>query len=429
MYQKLIFLFVFSLFLLSAGRQVHSQTEVLWSKNYYYITGVKFSKDGQTVLIASKDTVYLFDAYTGEPTMYENVHLPVINREILHIDISNDGTNFGALYSDTIRIWNYHSGEIINTLYIPVAGTFKFINNSRHFITKKWFDEENKWGFIIYDYDNGEEIKSGLAPNLTGITAFSNDDRYLAYATPGSSSFGIVLWDIETMKTITTLGYTSGIARDIAFSPDGKYLGVTDSDGYIKVWDLKTKEKIVDMLHTDAPGKNLFANQIIFSKNSDYLFVGGGYDNIKTTKVWKVPSFEFLHIYEHPYGAASNYQGIDISPDDSLLALIHNSRLLYVVKTDFSLSGILKNDIENDTIVFPNPIKDLLTIEFEVPFSKNTQIKIYDTAGLLMELLSSNDLPITSYTLTYNCSHLPAGKYFITIEQDDFFKTYSFVKL
>ena len=426
MQTNLIFLFVLSLFLLSAGTQVHSQTEVLWSKKFHDLGGVKFSKDGQTVLIAEADTVYLFDAYTGEPTMYEKVHLPVINREILHIDISNDGTNFGALYSDTIRIWNYHSGEIINTLYLPVAGTFKFINNSRHFITKKWFDEENKWGFIIYDYDNGEEIKSGLAPNLTGITAFSNDDRYLAYATPGSSSFGIVLWDIETMKPITTLGYVNALVNDIAFSPDGKYLGVTDSDGYIKVWDLETKEKIVDMLHT---GKNSFANQIIFSKNSDYLFVGGGYGNIKTTKVWKVPSFEFLHIYEHPYGAASNYQGIDISPDDSLLALVHNSRLLYVVKTDFSLSGILKNDIENDTIVFPNPVKDLLTIELHNPILNTTIVKIYDSKGVLIEQISNNKLTIGSTTLSYNCSHLPAGAYFIIIEQDGNFKQYSFVKV
>jgi WD40 repeat protein len=424
MYQKIMFLFVLSLFLLSAGTQVHSQTEVLWSKNYYYITGVKFSKDGQTVLIASKDTVYLFDAYTGEPTMYENVHLPVINREIANIDLTSDGKYFAAAYSDTIRIWEYHTGEIFKTLYDVGRGWFAFLNNEKQIITAH---RDSGVYLSVYDIVDFKEIKRGSNNQDFRSLSISNDKRFIAFQE--QYSLKIVLWDIETMKPITTLGYTSGIARDIAFSPDGKYLGVTDSDGYIKVWDLKTKEKIVDMLHTDAPGKNLFANQIIFSKNSDYLFVGGGYDNIKTTKVWKVPSFEFLHIYEHPYGAASNYQGIDISPDDSLLALIHNSRLLYVVKTDFSLSGILKNDIENDTIVFPNPIKDLLTIEFEVPFSKNTQIKIYDTAGLLMELLSSNDLPITSYTLTYNCSHLPAGKYFITIEQDDFFKTYSFVKL
>jgi WD40 repeat protein len=424
MYQKIIFLLVFSLFLLSAGRQMHSQKDVLWSKNYYYITGVKFSKDGQTVLIASKDTVYLFDAFTGEPTMCEKVHLPVINREIANIDLTSDGKYFAAAYSDTIRIWEYHTGEIFKTLYDMGRGWFAFLNNEKQIITAY---RDSGVYLSVYDIVDFKEIKRGSNNQDFRSLSISNDKRFIAFQE--QYSLKIVLWDIETMKPITTLGYTSGIARDIAFSPDGKYLGVTDSDGYIKVWDLETKEKIVDMLHTDAPGANLFANQIIFSKNSDYLFVGGGYDNIKTTKVWKVPSFEFLHIYEHPYGAASNYQGIDISPDDSLLALIHNSRLLYVVKTDFSLSGILKNDIENDTIVFPNPIKDLLTIELQNPILNTTIVKIYDSKGVLIEQISNNKLPIGSTSLTYNCSHLPAGKYFITIEQDDFFKTYSFVKL
>jgi WD40 repeat protein len=424
MYQKLIFLFVFSLFLLSAGRQVHCQTDVLWSKKFHDLGGVKFSKDGQTVLIAEADTVYLYDAYTGEPTMYEKVHLPVINREILHIDISNDGTNFGALYSDTIRIWNYHSGEIINTLYIPVAGTFKFINNSRHFITKKWFDEENKWGFIIYDYDNGEEIKSGLAPNLTGITAFSNDDRYLAYATPGSSSFGIVLWDIETMKPITTLGYTSGIARDIAFSPDGKYLGVTDSDGYIKVWDLETKEKIVDMLHTDAPGKDVFASGIIFTSNSKHIIVGGGYFQNYVGKIWKFPEIEFVKSYNNLSPGVKS----DISPNDSLLTAT-TPNFIHIFGINYNPSSIKNKEYENDTLIIPNPVKDLITIELQNPILNTTIVKIYDSKGVLIEQISNNKLPIGSTTLTYNCSHLPVGKYFMTIEQDDFFKTYSFVKL
>jgi WD40 repeat protein len=425
MYQKILFLFILSLFLLSAGTQVHSQTEVLWSKKFHDLGGVKFSKDGQTVLIASKDTVYLFDAFTGEPTMYEKVHLPVINREILHIDISNDGTNFGALYSDTIRIWNYHSGEIINTLYIPVAGTFKFINNSRHFITKKWFDEENKWGFIIYDYDNGEEIKSGLAPNLTGITAFSNDDRYLAYATPGSSSFGIVLWDIETMKPITTLGYTSGIARDIAFSPDGKYLGVTDSDGYIKVWDLETKEKIVDMLHTDAPGKNLFAEQLCFTNDSQYLITCGGYFQDKTTKIWKIPEFELINYYKHPI---ASFYTIDISPNDSLLAMFFQFHV-HIIGTDFTPTSIADNSIESEATIIPNPIKDLLTIELQNPILNTTIVKIYDSKGVLIEQISNNKLTIGSTSLTYNCSHLSPGAYFVVIEQGGAINQFSFVKL
>jgi WD40 repeat protein len=283
---------------------------------------------------------------------------------------------------------------------------------------------ENKWGFIIYDYDNGEEIKSGLAPNLTGITAFSNDDRYLAYATPGSSSFGIVLWDIETMKPITTLGYTSGIARDIAFSPDGKYLGVTDSDGYIKVWDLETKEKIVDNIHTYKEGENLYASGIEFTHDSQFLIVSGGYPNNSSTKIWTFPEMDLIRAY---YGKLASGTNFAISPDDSLLTVL-NAYYLHMLRLNYNPSSIKNKEYENDTLIIPNPIKDLLTIELQNPILNTTIVKIYDSKGVLIEQIS-NKLRIGSTTLSYNCSHLPAGAYFIIIEQNGNFKQYSFVKV
>jgi WD40 repeat protein len=420
MYQKIIFLFVFSLFLLSAGRQMHCQTDVLWSKKFHDLGGVKFSKDGQTVLIASKDTVYLFDAYTGEPTMYENVHLPVINREIANIDLTSDGKYFAAAYSDTIRIWEYHTGEIFKTLYDVGRGWFAFLNNEKQIITAH---RDSGVYLSVYDIVDFKEIKRGSNNQDFRSLSISNDKRFIAFQE--QYSLKIVLWDIETMKPITTLGYTSGIARDIAFSPDGKYLGVTDSDGYIKVWDLETKEKIVDMLHTDAPGENLFAEQLCFTNDSQYLITCGGYFQDKTTKIWKIPEFELINYYKHPI---ASFYTIDISPNDSLLAMFFQFHV-HIIGTDFTPTSIADNSIESEATIIPNPIKDLLTIELQNPILNTTIVKIYDSKGVLIEQISNNKLPIGSTTLTYNCSHLPVGKYFMTIEQDDFFKTYSFVKL
>jgi WD40 repeat protein len=115
MYQKLIFLFVFSLFLLSAGRQMHSQTEVLWSKPIAGFGGVSFSKDGKVVAVASKDTVYLFNAYTGEPTMYEKiVFKPDVDFtwvvEINELEFTNNGKYLlisNCYYSE---FWDFANG-------------------------------------------------------------------------------------------------------------------------------------------------------------------------------------------------------------------------------------------------------------------------------------------------------------------------------
>jgi WD40 repeat protein len=420
MYQKLMFLFALSLFLLSAGRQVHCQTDVLWSKKFHDLGGVKFSKDGQTVLIAEADTVYLYDAYTGEPTMYENVHLPVINREIANIDLTSDGKYFAAAYSDTIRIWEYHTGEIFKTLYDVGRGWFAFLNNEKQIITAH---RDSGVYLSVYDIVDFKEIKRGSNNQDFRSLSISNDKRFIAFQE--QYSLKIVLWDIETMKPITTLGYTSGIARDIAFSPDGKYLGVTDSDGYIKVWDLETKEKIVDMLHTDAPGANLFAEQLCFTNDSQYLITCGGYFQDKTTKIWKIPEFELINYYKHPI---ASFYTIDISPNDSLLAMFFQFHV-HIIGTDFTPTSIADNSIESEATIIPNPVKDLITIELQNPILNTTIVKIFDSKGVLIEQISNNKLPIGSTTLTYNCSHLPVGKYFMTIEQDDFFKTYSFVKL
>jgi WD40 repeat protein len=407
--------------------QMHSQTDVLWSKKFHDLGGVKFSKDGQTVLIAEADTVYLYDAYTGEPTMYEKLAMPPSYRRNIHsIDISNDGNFLGAAIMDTLRIWDYNTGKIYNTFYFPLRGSFEFINDTRYIITQKYFEKVQSWGFIIYNFYDGSEVKSSIYKKMPEATTLSSDGKILAFSTDVSDySMGIILWDIETMQPITTLGYVNALVNDIAFSPDGKYLGVTDSDGYIKVWDLETKEKIVDMLHTDAPGKNLFAEQLCFTNDSQYLITCGGYFQDKTTKIWKIPEFELINYYKHPI---ASFYTIDISPNDSLLAMFFQFHV-HIIGTDFTPTSIADNSIESEATIIPNPVKDLITIELQNPILNTTIVKIYDSKGVLIEQISNNKLPIGSITLTYNCSHLPVGKYFITIEQDDFFKTYSFVKL
>jgi WD40 repeat protein len=360
MYQKIIFLLVFSLFLLSAGRQMHCQTEVLWSKNYYYITGVKFSKDGQTVLIASKDTVYLFDAYTGEPTMYENVHLPVINREIANIDLTSDGKYFAAAYSDTIRIWEYHTGEIFKTLYDVGRGWFAFLNNEKQIITAH---RDSGVYLSVYDIVDFKEIKRGSNNQDFRSLSISNDKRFIAFQE--QYSLKIVLWDIETMQPITTLGYVNALVNDIAFSPDGKYLGVTDSDGYIKVWDTETRELVFNKKHEEK-NNSRYLQTITFSKNSDYLISSGGFFGNLTTKKWSLPDFELKCTNAHPSGFT-----VDICIYDTLLLGIKGD---YVEL--FPLCGKILNINKevSDTLQYPNPVKDIITIELEQELSPKIKI-------------------------------------------------------
>jgi hypothetical protein len=48
----------------------------------------------------------------------------------------------------------------------------------------RYSDNENKWGFIVYNYDDGSEVRSGTYVRSPYATAYSYDDRFLAFSDP-----------------------------------------------------------------------------------------------------------------------------------------------------------------------------------------------------------------------------------------------------
>jgi WD40 repeat protein len=75
--------------------------------------------------------------------------------------------------------------------------------------------------------------------------ALSPDDRILATAAAPDLSNTILLTDILTGKTIGTLsGHKQGVGA-IAFSPDGKTLVSSSSDGSLKFWNVPTLQEIL----------------------------------------------------------------------------------------------------------------------------------------------------------------------------------------
>jgi WD40 repeat protein len=426
MYQKLMFLFALSLFLLSAGRQVHCQTDVLWSKPIAGFGGVSFSKDGKVVAVASKDTVYLFDAYTSEPTMYERIPYNMGLREINRIEISNDGRFILGSSGSNTKLWYFETGKLYK--YIKDrdgTSSVALLPDSRHMVTADQTDNKNN--VFIWDFEDSVKIKSGDLKGHALDIAVSGDGRYISFRQILGSSECVSLWSVDEFQQIERLGCIGDYKNinDMAFSPDGRYLASGDDSGYIKLWDLKNNMLFREKYHTDATGERLYVHRLIFTNNSKYLITCGGYFFDKTTKIWKIPEFELVQSYDHPMMVWSS---IDISPNDSLLAGDFDGKLS-VIGINYNLSSIKNSNTENDTTIIPNPIKDLFTIELQNPILNTTIVKIFDSKGVLIEQISNNKLPIGSTTLTYNCSHLPVGKYFMTIEQDDFFKTYSFVKL
>jgi WD40 repeat protein len=427
MYQKILFLFILSLFLLSAGTQVHSQTEVLWSKyGFYEANEVKFSADGNVVLVAQKDKIFLLDTYSGEPVMYNNLSMDSLNSGCYNLSISKDGSVLMGSGIIFCRLWDFNTGELIKTInYDWHVLDAIMTSDAKHIITVHSGYSKNS--IKLWNVETGKSIKSAYLKGQGRSLAISDDGRFFAVSEiVGHWSMNLTLWDLQTFTMIKRFPASALYVaiNDIAFSPDGKYLAATDENGYIKVWDTETREKIVDILHTDKPDENLFTEQLCFTSDSKYLITCGGYFYDKTTKVWDLPKMDLIHTFEHPY---CSFYIFDISSNDSLLAMYFQD-YIHIIHNNFLTSSLNINTV-TDTLQYPNPVKDIITIELEQELSPQIKIELSDNSGKLVKNFSLDEIMINNTSITLYMAFLSSGSYFLNISTDGFSRTYPFVKL
>lgn len=81
---------------------------------------------------------------------------------------------------------------------------------------------------------------------------------------------------------------------------------------------------------------------------------------------------------------------------------------------------------DNQLIVFPNPVQEMLNIKLELTsLSANTQFQIIDAAG--RTVWTGNYENVTSQSLNINASQWAAGTYFLNVRTDEGVKTKRFV--
>lgn len=102
---------------------------------------------------------------------------------------------------------------------------------------------------------------------------------------------------------------------------------------------------------------------------------------------------------------------------------------MYISDIEFTKSTLSTSDEvleENATLLFPNPMKTNSEIRFYSEVNTETDIEIYNTAGILVKKLNLTTT-IGNNTFTINRNGLTSGLYFIKISNN--FKTYNSKKL
>jgi WD40 repeat protein len=424
MYQKIMFLFVLSLFLLSAGTQVHSQTEVLWSKKFHDLGGVKFSADGNVVLVAQKDKIFLLDTYSGEPVMYNNLSMDSLNSGCYNLSISKDGSVLMGSGIIFCRLWDFNTGELIKTInYDWHVLEAIMTSDAKHIITVHSGYSKNS--IKLWDVETGKSIKSGYLKGKGRNLAISDDGRFFtATEVDGEWYENLTLWDLQTFTMIKRFPASALYVaiNDIAFSPDGKYLAATDENGYIKVWDTETRELVFNKKHEESEKSQVYETCLKFTHDNKYLVTSGGYVSNVTTKKWQIPGFELYCINEDPNGFAYD---LDIHKSNSLATGNRGNIIVFSLCDE----ELIVNENLSDTLQYPNPVKDIITIELEQELSPQIKIELFDNSGKLVKNFSFDEIMINNTSITLDMAFLSSGSYFVNISSDGFSKTYSFIKI
>jgi WD40 repeat protein len=151
------------------------------------------------------------------------------------IFISNDSCIASVNHSNTIKIWDVRSRNLIRTLAGHTDWVYGvFVTPDGKYIVSGSLDKTIK----IWDLKSGILIKSILA-HSDGITSLqlSSDGKYFASTSLDKTT---KIWSVENFSKIATLSGHTGSVLSVAFSPNGKYIATASSDKTIKIWDFQS---------------------------------------------------------------------------------------------------------------------------------------------------------------------------------------------
>lgn len=280
----------------------------------------KFEKIIVASLICITVFIWIYLIFFGNKFNFLSTPMIVLRGHTYHINAistSFDGKYIASCGGDNrIIIWDRKTGKQIYQLNAHGwVGNVKFkdINNELIILTGKagevfTFDVTNlseKRSNMCFGYSTGLEYQQGnifvvgrsgklividiSKPDWTinEIQVSQSELRKISISNDGQIAFGGYDSNVYFMKNVQSRAYTvlftvseGAQIRDVVFSPDGKMIGVADSNGNVSLFSLE-----INNLLCTHKAHNGHAVCLTFSNNGEYVITGG---QDKVIKVWKI---------------------------------------------------------------------------------------------------------------------------------------------
>lgn len=245
-----------------------------------------FSPDGRWLSAAEKRNgqVHTWDLTSGKLSPHRLAHAYVTT-----LAYSPDGHWLASGGDDNeVRVWEVQTGRLARTLSgfsKPISG-LTFSADSAHLAVETTADSNTLTA--TFALSTGQKVETppqlaveDLQPFLaeqgylkvSGPPVFSPDSRALAI--PNGDR--LVIWDLQNQRLQAALNLAPGVvdvwpsspsASQVVFSPDGRLLAVTHTDGSVDLWDIAANR-----LEKNIPTRK--ATTIAFSSDGHLLAVGG----------------------------------------------------------------------------------------------------------------------------------------------------------
>lgn len=121
-----------------------------------------------------------------------------------------------------------------------------------------------------------------------------NFQPFTNFFVSGSADSSLSIWDMRTGLTVQTFYGHLNSVNDAQFSIGGQYISSCDSDGIMKVWDIRMVQEVLSI----DTGENI-AHSVAFDKNAKVVAVGCSDGEIRMVNVEKGEVAAELKAHSH----------------------------------------------------------------------------------------------------------------------------------
>ncbi len=202
------------------------------------VVSLKFSPDGSILAAGGYQQVRLIDPSTGKVIRTLDGHADYVRS----IAFSPDGKRLvagGGLPQQwgEIKVWDVATGGLLETMRGHKDCIYSVaVSPDGKLVASGSYDKAIK----IWDAQTGQDLKTWLDHiDAVFAVAFSPDGKLLA---SGSQDRTVKIWDVASGERLYTLSDALDGITGIAFSPSGEILAAAGYDKSIHLWKIGAKE-------------------------------------------------------------------------------------------------------------------------------------------------------------------------------------------